>query len=76
MTFLVTITNRVKSLYQKVQHRIISWIFARKLTVRQVDTIATKLDIFGGIAVAICVYFWVAGGRAVKELEKDKRHNS
>ena len=32
--------------------------------------------IFGGIAVAICVYFWVAGGRAVKELEKDNRLNS
>ena len=61
MTFLVTITNRVKSLYQKVQHRIISWIFARKLTVRQVDTIATKLDIFGGVLVTQA--FVVAGDK-------------
>ena len=61
MTFLVTITNRVKSLYQKVQHRIISWIFARKLTVRQVDTIATKLDIFVGVLVTQA--FVVAGDK-------------
>ena len=32
--------------------------------------------IFVGIAVAICVYFWINGGRPVKEIEKDKRQDS
>ena len=50
MTF-ITIPSQVKNLYPKVKHRLFSWITKYQLTVKQVDAIATKLDIFGVFVV-------------------------
>ncbi len=62
MTFLVT------SIYKSSEEPLSEgatpyyfWIFARKLTVRASETIATKLDIFGGVLVTQA--FVVAGDR-------------
>ena len=47
----MTIFTRLRAVYMKIRHQLFSLIADKKLTIKQVDAIATKQDILGVFVV-------------------------